>query len=231
MQDADTIGDDRVYGFHVVAFIDLLGQRARLQTLQGLTPTTNRSDSRWRILDEGVDQIQLLRDAFIQAFEDAQSPPSGDVPKVHRRRLHNLRRFKYSVRLFSDCVVISVPIHQEPPSSLAVAAMGLFATLYSVAAVMLIGLCHGIPTRAGIDVGPGLAGVLDDEVYGPVFLNAYRLESKKAQYPRAIVGKGLLAYLDALERLGHEPDGERGLAATLARNCRTKLLCAAQTTR
>ena len=226
----DPIGNDRVYGFHVVAFIDLLGQRARLEGLQGLEPTTNKRDPRWRVLDEGADQVQLLRLAFIQAFEEAQAPPSGDVPEVYRKPLHKLRQFKYSLRVFSDCVAISVPIHQEPPSSLVVAAMGLFATLYSVAAVMLIGLGHGIPARAGIDVGPGLAGALDDEVYGPVFLNAYRLESKKAEYPRAVVGKGLLAYLDALERLQPEPDGERALAAQLARSCRENMLCAAPTT-
>ena len=227
MPDDDPIGNDRVYGFHVVAFIDLLGQQASLERLQGLEPTTNRRDPRWRVLDEGADQVQLLRLAFIQAFEGAQGPPSDDVPEVYRKRLHNLRQFKYSLRVFSDCVVISVPIHQEPPSSLAVAAMGLFATLYSVAAVMLIGLGHGIPARAGIDVGPGLTGALDDEVYGPVFLNAYRLESEKAEYPRAVIGKGLLAYLDALDRLQPEPDGERALAAQLARDCREKMLCAA----
>ena len=226
LHDHPTIATDRVYGFHVVAFVDVLGQRARLETLNGLKPTTDRNDPRWRVLDEGADQVQLLRNAFVQAFEEAQRPPSSDVPEVYRRRLHNLRRFTYSLRVFSDCVAISVPIHQEPPSSLAVAAMGLFATLYSVAAVMLIGLGHGIPTRAGIDVGPGLTGALDEEVYGPVLLNAYRLESKKAEYPRAVVGKGLLAYLDALARLQQEPDQERALAARLALDCRAKLLCA-----
>ena len=225
LHDDPTIATDRVYGFHVVAFVDVLGQRARLETLNGLEPTTDRNDPRWRVLDEGADQVQLLRDAFVHAFDEAQRPPS-DVPDVYRKRPHNLRRFTYSLRVFSDCVVISVPIHQEPPSSLAVAAMGLFATLYSVAVVMLIGFSHGIPTRAGIDVGPGLTGVLDEEVYGPVLLNAYRLESEMAEYPRAVVGQGLLAFLDALARLQREPDQESARAARLALDCKAKLLCA-----
>ena len=227
MKAHETIMNDRVYGFHVVAFIDLLGQRARLEGLQGLEPTTHNTDPRWRVLDEGADQVQLLRQAFIQAFEEAQAPASRDVPEAYRERPHNFRRFKYSLRVFSDSVVISVPIHQDPLSSLAVAATGLFATLYSVAAVMLIGLGQGIPARAGIDVGPGLTGAFDDEVYGPVFLSAYRLESEKAEYPRAVVGKGLLVYLDALERLQQEADRELALAARLALDCKEKLLCVA----
>ena len=227
MKTDETTTSDRVYGFHVVAFIDLLGQRARLERLQGLEPTTPSTDPRWRVLDEGADQVQLLRQAFVRAFEEAQAPPSRDVPEAVCERLHNFRRFKYSLRVFSDCVTVSVPIHQDPPSSLAVAATGLFATLYSVAAVMLIGLGHGIPARAGIDVGPGLTGAFGDEVYGPVFLSAYTLESKKAEYPRAVVGKGLLSYLDALARLQQEPDRELALAAQLALDCKEKLLCAA----
>ena len=226
-QDHDTVRNDRVYGFHVVAFIDLLGQRARLERLQGLEPTANRSDPRWQALDEGAHQIQLLRDAFIQALDEAKKPPSADVPEADRERLHGLRKFKHSLQVFSDCIAISVPLHQEPSSSLAVAATGLFATLYSVAAVMLTGLCHGIPARAGIDVGPGLTGALGEEVYGPVFLNAYKLESTKAEYPRAVVGQGLLDYLDALARLQNEPDRDGALAGRRALDCKNKLLCAA----
>ena len=227
VQDHDTVRNDRVYGFHLVAFIDLLGQRARLERLQGLEPTTNRSDPRWRALDEGADQVRLLRDAFIQAFDEAQKPPSAHVPEVARERLHDLRKFRHSLQVFSDCIVISVPLHQQPSSSLTVAVTGLFATLYSVAAVMLIGLCHGIPARAGIDVGPGLTGALGEEVYGPVFLNAYKLESAKAEYPRAVVGQGLLDYLDTLARLQDEPDRDGALAARLALDCKNRLLCAA----
>lgn len=78
---------------------------------------------------EGAHQIQLLRDAFIQAFDEAKKPPSADVPEADRERLHDLRKFKHSLQVFSDCIAISVPLHQEPSSSLAVAATGLFATL------------------------------------------------------------------------------------------------------
>ena len=226
MPERDTQENSYKYGYHVVAFIDVLGQRAQLAKLSDLKPTTSRDDTRWQTLQEGAHQVQVVRSAFATSFEAAQAAPSHEVPEVHREFALRLRRFKYSQMGFSDTVVISVPIHQET-DSFAVAATGLYATLYSMAAVMLIALGRGIPLRAGIDAGTGMIGMLDnDEVYGPVFLSAYALENSKAEYPRAVVGEGLLNYLDSLEKLPgtHPGVGHGDLAARRAADCR-ELLC------
>jgi len=56
---------------------------------------------------------------------------------------------------------------------------------------------EGCPLRGGIDVGPGL-DISENEAYGPVLERAHYLESKQADYPRVLVGEGLIAYLDAI---------------------------------
>ena len=61
--------------------------------------------------------------------------------------------------------------------------------------------------------------------YGPVTVSAHRLESTVAEYPRAVLGHGVLQYLHALE---HAPQSspDRAFAAGIAADC-TKLICEA----
>jgi hypothetical protein len=61
-------------------------------------------------------------------------------------------------------------------------------------------LAQGIPWRGGIDVGIGME-IFANEVYGPVLLSAYSLESTAAEYPRVVIGRGLINYLEFVHRL------------------------------
>ena len=56
----------------------------------------------------------------------------------------------------------------------------------------------GIPVRGGIDIGVGV-DLYPNEVYGPVAASAYKLESEVADYPRIVIGSGLLDYVLWLE--------------------------------
>lgn len=125
--------------------------------------------------------------------------------------------------MFSDTVVIFLPLFRDEQHGFAKAAESLWAALMSVANLMLISLAAGTPLRAGIDVGNGL-DVSDNEVYGPVLVRAYRLESKIAEYPRAVIGDGLLRYLRFLEQQANDPTPWTGHAAERAAACK-KLIC------
>src|SRR5207247_7066663 len=59
---------------------------------------------------------------------------------------------------------------------------------------------HGISWRAELDVGIGME-IFPNEVYGPVLVSAYTLESTVAEYPRLVIGRGLFDYLTFLEQL------------------------------
>jgi hypothetical protein len=82
----------------------------------------------------------------------------------------------------------------------------------------------GVPLRGGVDVERGI-DLFPNEVYGPAAINAYTLESRVAEYPRIVVGDGLLQYLDYLEGLPSQGPG-RDIAAMRAAHCR-RLICRA----
>jgi hypothetical protein len=69
----------------------------------------------------------------------------------------------------------------------------------------------GQPLRGGIDVGIGVEFDRGD-LYGPVLVSAYELESKVAQWPRIAVGKGLVPYLRWLSSGGYGGELSRGEA-------------------
>ena len=187
-----------VYCKHVVAFIDHLGQRDRLRRL-ALLPNPYDSESAVQMaLKDSAGHVKFARDSFRDWFQQLLSqPPSPNLLPRQPARSPSLRSFPYDIVGFSDSIVISAPVsgNIDPRA----AAYRLLVFLFSVAAMMLKCLLNAIPLRAGIDVDDGLRGMFPREVYGPVLLKAYELESESAKYPRAAIGRGLTDYLDLLE--------------------------------
>lgn len=104
---------------------------------------------------------------------------------------------------FSDSFVVAFPLQVDGVNerrSRARAAYDLWSALLGLAVLSLESFAQGIPWRAGLDVGIGME-IFPNEVYGPVLLSAYTLESTVAEYPRLVIGRGLLDYLTFLERL------------------------------
>ena len=64
-----------------------------------------------------------------------------------------------------------------------------------------------------------------DEAYGPAAICAYHLESSFAEYPRVVVGEGVVKYLEYLEHLPQTSSTNVG-TLDVARSCR-ELLCKA----
>lgn len=178
-------------------------------------------------LRETAGNVEVIRRTFRRSFKSLMNHPvSSNVPPQFRDRILKLRRFPYNLMGFADSVVISVPLDFREPTSAMMAATGLFATLKCVAIVMLTSMGNGVPLRAGIDVGLGVRGLFSREVYGPVAVNAYTLESQIAKYPRAAIGDGVIAYLRTLEQFSnkkpHQP--ENAYIADMTAECR-KLIC------
>ena len=57
-------------------------------------------------------------------------------------------------------------------------------------------LAAGVPIRGGLDLNVAFVE-RENELYGPAALEAYRLESEVAQYPRVAVGDKLVGFLQA----------------------------------
>jgi hypothetical protein len=99
--------------------------------------------------------------------------------------------------------------------------IGVYGCIASSCILHLEGLSTNCPIRGGIDVGLGLdiGKPGDPEVYGPVLGNAYNLENNVAEYPRILVSKGLIEYLERAARLPQTtPLGH--LVTSLAAECK-----------
>lgn len=82
--------------------------------------------------------------------------------------------------------------------------------------VMLVQLAAGHPIRGGIDVATGIE--VDGELFGAAYVRAYELESKRARYPRLVVGEGVVPYLQASMNVPGDED-ERRVERSMAEEC------------
>jgi hypothetical protein len=62
--------------------------------------------------------------------------------------------------------------------------------------------------------------IFPNEVYGPGLVSAHVLESEVAQYPRVVVGPGLMRYLAALQ--SRRPDRKCGAGSVRICKARTR---------
>jgi hypothetical protein len=214
------------YGYFLVAFVDLLGQREELAKLAALPHTAEARPAVEQGLKRTAARVVRTRKAFGDFFRVAATNRQSlkGLSPTQVTEYNRMRSLTFHQIGFSDSFVISVPLRETAEFGAATAALGVWAALYGLTGMSLASLAEGVPLRAGIDVERGI-DIFANEVYGPALVNAYQLECKVAQYPRSVVGDGLLRYLDYLEGL---PQTNRWsmIPKNLAPQCR-RLICEA----
>ena len=114
---------------------------------------------------------------------------------------------------FSDCFVLSTAFGQPLP----VAMMATASLLVQCGSLMPILMAARIPVRGGVEVGYGT--LTDDEppgLVGASLVKAYALESRKAEYPRILIGPELVEVVRRFAEMTPSSKDER-LAAGSAR--------------
>jgi hypothetical protein len=180
--------EKRIYklGHHLVAFLDVLGQRDRLR---GLKKPTNaqEEDEVKEVLRQTAGFVVELRTVFQNQFEAFEA----GTPSMQR---HTKEPLRPSFTGFSDSFVTSVPLREEGHELVPIVTV--FSALSAACVVMLTALASKHPLRGGIDaglateIGPG-------EIYGTALERAYLLECRVAKYPRLVIGDELWKYLNA----------------------------------
>ena len=170
-----------------------------------------------RFVDAAHNVFQV-RENFATCYGLYRAPIGQEPNQTEEQRARERRLFSAEVRFltFSDTVVAYVNLREDPTRM-----QGVFAILSTCTAVFKTMLAVGIPTRGAVDVGladklsdlrpQGIIGsgddavdvgyahdVSEDEIYGPVLASVHRLESRIAQWPRVVVGDGLIRYLQLL---------------------------------
>jgi|GEM_PF-4395083 len=184
--------------YFCVAFLDLLGQSARLDEVAHL-PLPVQRDSR---LDERLlhvyEPILNFHKWFFGAFDDVINPAATERPLqaggLTGAKSEDSARRELKYQAFGDSVFLYVPTDFEKPTPSD--ARLIRGMLLALGCAMVGMMSEGEFPRGGIDIH--VAADLGYGVYGPAARRAYQLESQVAHYPRIVVGRGLCSYLKSM---------------------------------
>ena len=189
-EDPDTDNDRVSICDHAVAFIDLLGQKAAMHSRY----LPEDSDEALEQIKKSVGRIVGTQQLF-ERFYDAFS----NTPTIHTQLPHPLQKATPDMangelkwQYFSDGLVMYVPLGAGLVAS---PVNSIFALLISSGLLCLAGLAARAPIRGGIDVAWAVE-YRPNQIYGSAVAHAYELESTVAQWPRVVVGEGLIDYLN-----------------------------------
>lgn len=188
--------DDWQYNFHVVAFLDILGQREAFHEIKGLPRDTKGKAQLIEVLKKTIGFVPKFRQGFKDIFERyaETTGKEKEIPEQFRNEFMKMRQCSIKLYGLSDAVVAWTSLREDdqcvPLNSLygiIMATAGMFA--FSLACKHAIR--GAIELDGAITLEPGSV-----EIYGPALNKAYELESIHAQHPRILVGDGVLKYLN-----------------------------------
>jgi hypothetical protein len=169
-------------GWYLVAFLDVQGQREKFRNLKVPNNDAEREALNTVVLGTAgfVDRLRDQLRAELQDFEAEVSKSWGLTESL-------LPRFA----AFSDSLVMSIGLWNVGH----LATIGrIHSILKASCNAMLKCFSEGHALRGGIEMGFSTE-LESGEVYGNALLDAYVLESKRAQYPRVLIGKELWKFL------------------------------------
>jgi hypothetical protein len=172
-------------GHHLVAFLDVLGQRPRFRQLR--LPKTKEEETQVKeVLQNTAGFVLELRRLFRSQFRTVESGLSNVSGYTKAPLQPNFIGF-------SDSFVTSVPLRNDDGGDLARVVV-VYSALSAAAVVMMTSLASKHPLRGGIDIGLATE-IGPGEIYGTALERAYLLENDVAKYPRIVIGDGLWSYL------------------------------------
>lgn len=174
---------------YVVAFVDLLGQKAEMPD-RHLPSDEAQALS---LVKKSVGRIVATQNLF-ESFYKSYSSTSGlysNLPKEVQRLAPDLAPGVLKKQVFSDGMVIYIPLGKGAVKS---PVNSIFGLLVASGMLCATGLAGEAPLRIGIDVAWAVE-YRPGELYGSALAHAYQLESQIAKWPRVVIGEGLLGYL------------------------------------
>lgn len=185
--------------YHFIAYLDILGQSEELLKLDRLPSTPQEKIKAAEILHNTAGYVMCLRKYFWQYYK-ATSRPTGilnSLPDDQRELAKSMRKIKAEWKGFSDSITIDVPLDNIDDHCTSINS--IYASLFAICGISLLALAYKKPLRGGIDIGIATP-IARKEIYGPAIVKAIKLESKKADYPRILVGESIWDYLTLIEK-------------------------------
>lgn len=201
--------NEKYVGWHVVAFLDLLGQQEKLRELNALPDSKNEKEivdfkQKIREIYEPIYMLRKLIGTAIEASVDLGTDSNKFTTQDQEFR-KQFRSTPIYRRNFSDSLIMDVPLRNDIGKF---PCRAIFIVLVSTALTFLSCMRLGFVIRGGIELG--LAMDIDkDEIYGPALAWAYTLESRVAIYPRIVIGESLTRYLQEMASLSTSTKEEK----------------------
>lgn len=154
------------YEKSIVAFVDALGFTSQVK--QGNFDAINQIIN---LLNSEVPRVNFLQAATLGLFR------AQNHPEIFPRYLQ-----------VSDSLILSQRLEEPEHKDID----GLQDVVTRIIQCSLVFLTHGFLLRGGLEVGD--VWHTKTNIVGPAFIDAYELESKKAVFPRVILGKEATKY-------------------------------------
>jgi hypothetical protein len=196
--ESQTNKKEKRISWHVVAFLDLLGQQDKLRKLTAL-PNMENPDEVATFKQEVSDlyrplyALQTFFNTSIKPWTEATTNENSIMP-FERELIQQFQSTPIFYRRISDSLIINIPLHNDIGKF---PCRAIFGLLIATAATFFSCMVHSFAIRGGIDLGLGM-DIEEGESYGPALARAHNLESRIAQYPRIVIGEELNRYLEAI---------------------------------
>lgn len=228
--ECNTADDEGRFGYYAVCFLDVLGQSERLRKLNEISLSEGWTKELELALKETYGRVETVRAELLDLLLNTESRIAEDNPVLathsssFREQFMRWRNAKPNSQHISDTMVVYVPILNADGIYNLCALSGM---VFAAGVTVLMGLARGTPIRGSIEVGrtgdfPNIG------LYGPALLEAHNIEKHKAQYPRIVIGREMLAFLDTWPRTVGQPTTQQDtlkyeLNARMTQWCKTML--------
>lgn len=198
---------------YIVAYIDVLGQKAKLAKLEELLDNRERGESVLEAKRKTIDVIKQLRKDFYEFWKKRTGSESKNkwYDKLTAEQKAQFKKLKYDgdikIRYISDGIIIYVPLAMTEGEH---RVLDILSIVSAAAFLILRSLAYNVAIRGAIELSwaTKLEGWTknkeDADIYGPILTRTHYLESKVADYPRIIVGNRLIDYLEMRLQLPDE---------------------------
>lgn len=200
----------------LVAFIDLLGQREALKG-QAILPVEKTKDSEEKFYNSviqsigTIDRLQKQAEFFYKGKSNIVSIREH-LSEEEKTLYDEMKKVKAKQQRWSDGLVYYTSLETETVNCPMHAVLDIFML---AGTLCFLGLSNSQPIRGGIEVSWGVE-LHDNEIYGAAVANSYKIESEIAQYPRIVIGKVAMMYLNSYLL---EPPDTKNKLALYNRNC------------
>ena len=201
---------------YIAAFVDLLGQAEEMAKIP-LFPKDVEITQTQVAIQGSIGAVKKLQENFSEYFTQyARSSHPTSIPPEQIHLYDHMSKIGIKTQRFSDGIVFFTAVNSTT------APQDVFGILAACGVSMIQQFLLKKPVRIGIDIHQGTE-LRPGEIYGPVVARSYHLESKVAQYPRAVVGGEVVRYLDWIVSNAKDDPISR-FNYSLSQDCRSMLL-------